>query len=102
MDRKLRSREKESRSYSDTETLESSLTDEHTSEMTSKAMEAFLEAQTRFLDQQQKFAADEEARKHEMHLAQIKELEERGKLLKLQEEQTEETRAQRAAGSSSS
>ena len=52
-------------------------------------MEAFLQAQTKFLEQQQKYAEMEETRKAEIHLAQIKELEERQKLLKLQEEQSE-------------
>ena len=61
----------------------------------STAMEAFLEAQTRFLQQQQQFATDEEARKKEIHLAQLHELEERSKLLKLQEEQSEDAKAQR-------
>ena len=59
--------------------------------MTSKAMEAFLEAfleaQAKFLEQQRNFAETEEQRKNEMHRAQMKELEEREKLLKLQEEQ---------------
>ena len=53
-------------------------------------MEAFLQAQTKFLEQQQKYAEMVETRKAEIHLAQIKELEERQKLLKLQEEQSEE------------
>lgn len=96
-DRTLRPRaEKSTRTVSDEEILEFSPTEAHTSaEMTSRAMESFLEAQTLFLARQQKFAEDEEARKNEMHLAQIKELEERAKLLKLQEEQSEDARAQR-------
>ena len=61
----------------------------------STAMEAFLEAQTRFLQQQQQFATDEEARKKEIHLAQLHELEERSKLLKLEEEKSAETAALR-------
>ena len=64
-------------------------------EMTSKAMEAFLEAQAKFLEQQRNFAETEEARKNEMHRAQMKELEEREKLLKLQEEQSAEAKAER-------
>jgi hypothetical protein len=65
--------------------------------MSSKVMEAFLEAQTRFLEQQQKFAEQEETRKMEIHLAQVKELEGRVRLLKLQEEQSEEARTKREA-----
>ena len=63
--------------------------------ISSTAMEAFLQAQTKFLEQQQKYAEMEETRKAEIHLAQIKELEERQKLLKLQEEQSEEAMAKR-------
>ena len=63
--------------------------------ISSTAMEAFLQAQTKFLEQQQKYAEMEETRKAEIHLAQIKELEERQKLLKLQEEQSEEAIAKR-------
>ena len=51
--------------------------------ISSTAMEAFLQAQTKFLEQQQKYAEMEETRKAEIHHAQIKELEERQKLLKL-------------------
>ena len=51
----------------------------------------------KFLEQQQKFAQDEEARKMAIHLAQLKELESRGKFLKLQEEQSEEAKIQREA-----
>jgi len=64
---------------------------------TSSAMEAFLEARTRLLEQQRQFAADEEARKKELHQAQLQELEERNRLLKVQEEQSQEARAQREA-----
>ena len=75
---------------------ESSSTEEE-AVMSSKAMEAFLEAQTKFLEQQQKFAAEEEARKADLHQAQLKELQEREKLLKLQEEQSTEAKTQRDA-----
>ena len=64
-------------------------------EVTSKAMNAFFQTQTKFLEQQAKFAEDEDKRKKEIHEAQLKELEERQKLLKFQEDQSEETRLQR-------
>ena len=66
-------------------------------ERSSEAMEAFLAAQTKFLEQQQRFALEEEARKTAIHLAQLKELEDRGNFLKLQEEQSEEAKTQREA-----
>ena len=63
-------------------------TEEHTfessheePEMTSTAMDTFLEAQAEFLRQQAKFAEDEEARKKEVNSAQLNELEERSRLL---------------------
>ena len=58
-------------------------------------MEAFLEAQTQFLQQQLKFAEEEEQRKKGIHFAQLKELEDRSKLLKLQEKQNAEARARK-------
>ena len=76
-------------------------TEEHTlessheePEMSSTAMDIFLEAQAEFLRQQAKFVEDEEARKKEVHSAQLKELEERSKLLKLQEVQNKELKTQ--------
>ena len=78
------------------ETLSTSeYTQEPKYEATSNAMDAFLQAQTKFLEQQEKFAEDEDKRKKEIHEAQLKELEERQKLLKLQEDQSEETKLQR-------
>ena len=58
-------------------------------------MEALLEAQAEFLKQQEKFADDKVTRKKKVHLAQLKELEERSRLLKLQEVQNEELKTQK-------
>ena len=59
------------------------------------AMEAFLEAQTQYLQKQQQFAEQEEIRKKELHQAQLKELKDRKQLLALQEEQNEDSKAQK-------
>ena len=58
-------------------------------------MEAFLEVQDQFLIQQTKFTEEKDVQKKEIHQAQLKELDERGKLLKLEEEQDEEAQLQR-------
>lgn len=101
MGRKRRARQKESTDY-DAENSDSSFAEEPTPpEMASKAMEAFLEAQTKFLEQQQRLAADEEVRKRDLHRAQLKELEEREKLLKIQEEQSADAKTQREANEKS-
>lgn len=102
MGRKRRARQKESTDYRDAENSDSSFAEEPTPpEMASKAMEAFLEAQTKFLEQQQRLAADEEVRKRDLHRAQLKELEEREKLLKIQEEQSADAKTQREANEKS-
>ena len=90
MDRNLRSRQK--RGQFD-EPLTNS--EERTETPSSGAMEAFLEAQTRFLEQQRQFAAEEEARKKEIHAAQLQELEEKNRTRRLQEERSEEERRKR-------
>ena len=90
MDRNLRSRQK--RGQFD-EPLTNS--EELTETPSSGAMEAFLEAQTRFLEQQRQFAAEEEARKKEIHAAQLQELEEKNRTRRLQEERSEEERRKR-------
>ena len=64
-------------------------------ERSTEAMEAFLEVQDQFLIQQTKFTEEKDVQKKEIHQAQLKELDERGKLLKLEEEQDEEAQLQR-------
>ena len=76
-------------------------TDEHTkqdslqADLVSQRMEHFLVAQTWILTLQTQMAEQEELRRQEMHTAQLKEVEEREKMLIIQEKRAEDDRLQR-------
>ena len=57
--------------------------------MSNKVLEAFLEAQTNFLKEQTKIKEEEEKRQMILYEAQLKDLYERERFLKLQEEQVQ-------------
>ena len=63
--------------------------------MSNKVLEAFLEAQTNFLKEQTKIKEEEEKRPKTFYEAQLKDLHERERLLKLQEEQVQTLNSQK-------
>ena len=63
--------------------------------MSNKVLEAFLEAQTNFLKEQTKIKEEEEKRRKILYEAQLKDLYERERLLKLQEEQVQTLNSQK-------
>ena len=63
--------------------------------MSNKVLEAFLEAQTNFLKEQTKIKEEEEKRQKILYEAQLKDLHERERLLKLQEEQVQTLNSQK-------